>query len=108
MTNEEYSKLIKDISPKSPIVKNCIWAFLVGGAICCLGQALMTLSNIWLDKDMAATEEREICACGIGVLFVEPYSRATLAELYQVMRDKVHNSGFSDYSELPGFFPEQN
>ena len=46
-------------------------------------------------------------ACGIGVLFVEPYIRATFAELYQVMRDKVHNSGFSDYSELPGFFPEQ-
>jgi uncharacterized membrane protein len=47
-------------------------------------------------------------ACGIGVLFVEPYIHATFAELYQVMRDKVHNSGFSDYSELPGFFPEQN
>ena len=46
-------------------------------------------------------------ACGIGVLFVEPYIQATFAELYQVMRDKVHNSGFSDYSELPGFFPEQ-
>ena len=40
MTNEEYSKLIKDISPKSPIVKNCIWAFLVGGTICCLGQLI--------------------------------------------------------------------
>ena len=46
-------------------------------------------------------------ACGIGVLFVEPYIQATFAELYQVKRDKVHNSGFSDYSELPGFFPEQ-
>ena len=46
-------------------------------------------------------------ACGIGVLFVEPYIQATFAELYQVMRDKVHNSGFSDYSELPGFFLEQ-
>ena len=47
-----------------------------------------------------------ILTCGIGVLFVEPYYRATLAELYQVMRDKVHNSGFSDFNELPGFFSE--
>lgn len=47
-------------------------------------------------------------ACGIGVLFVEPYIQTTFAELYQVMRDKVHNSGFSDFTELPGFFPEQN
>ena len=29
MTNEEYGKLVKDISPPSPMVKNCIWAFLV-------------------------------------------------------------------------------
>ena len=47
-------------------------------------------------------------ACGIGVLFVEPYIQATFAELYQVMREKAHGLGFSDYNELPGFFPEQN
>ena len=40
MTNEEYGKLVKDISPPSPIVKNCIWAFLVGGAICLFGEAI--------------------------------------------------------------------
>ena len=47
-------------------------------------------------------------ACGIGVLFVEPYIQTTFAELYQVMREKAHNNGFSDFNELPGFFPEQN
>ncbi len=46
-------------------------------------------------------------ACGIGVLFVEPYIQTTFAELYQVMREKAHNNGFSDFNELPGFFPEQ-
>lgn len=46
-------------------------------------------------------------ACGIGVLFVEPYIQATYAELYQAMREKAHNGGFSDYNELPGFLPEQ-
>ena len=47
-------------------------------------------------------------ACGIGVLFVEPYLQTTFAELYQVIREKAHNNGFSDFTELPGFFPEQN
>ena len=56
MTNEEYSKLIKDISPKSPIVKNCIWAFLVGGAICCLGQLIKTgYQALGLDEESAGT-----------------------------------------------------
>lgn len=48
-----------------------------------------------------------IITCGISVLFVEPYIQATFAELYQIMRDKVHNSGVSNFEELPGFLPEQ-
>ena len=56
MTNEEYSKLIKDISPPSPIVKNCTWAFLVGGAICCLGQLIKTgYQALGLDEESAGT-----------------------------------------------------
>ena len=56
MTNEEYGKLVKDISPPSPIVKNCIWAFLVGGAICCLGQLIKTgYQALGLDEESAGT-----------------------------------------------------
>ena len=56
MTNEEYAKLVKDISPKSPIVKNCIWAFLVGGTICCLGQLMKTgYQALGLDDESAGT-----------------------------------------------------
>lgn len=56
MTNEEYAKLVKDISPPSPIVKNCIWAFLVGGTICCLGQLMKTgYQALGLDEESAGT-----------------------------------------------------
>lgn len=41
ITKEEYAKMTDQASPPSPILKNCIWAFLVGGAICCLGQILV-------------------------------------------------------------------
>ena len=47
-----------------------------------------------------------LCCC-VGQIFVAPYIEATFAELYQIMREKAHGLGFSDYSELPGFFPEQ-
>ena len=56
MTNKEYGKLVKDISPPSPIVKNCTWAFLVGGAICCLGQLMKTgYQALGLDEESAGT-----------------------------------------------------
>lgn len=47
-----------------------------------------------------------LCCC-VGEIFLQPYVEATYAELYQVMREKAHGLSFSDYSELPGFFPEQ-
>lgn len=47
-----------------------------------------------------------LCCC-VGTVFLEPYVEATYAELYQVMREKAHGLAFSDYSELPGFFPDQ-
>ena len=50
-TKEEKEKLIKKHSPKSPIVKNCFFAFLVGGGICALGQ-IMLLMFISLGADV--------------------------------------------------------
>jgi len=41
MTEKEYGKLIKDMAPKSPIVKDCLNAFWIGGLICCIGQLIM-------------------------------------------------------------------
>lgn len=40
LTNEEYNELVKESSPKSPIVKDCIFAFLIGGSICMFGEIL--------------------------------------------------------------------
>ena len=40
MTPEEYQALVKRMAPPSPIVRDTALAFLVGGAICCVGQAL--------------------------------------------------------------------
>ena len=56
MTEREYAKLVKELSPKSPMGKDCLGAFCVGGLICVLGQGLLTLyGRLGLDKDGAGT-----------------------------------------------------
>jgi len=39
-TKEEYKKYIEEKSPNSPIWRNMLFAFLIGGAICVLGQGI--------------------------------------------------------------------
>lgn len=43
MTNKEYGKYVSAKSKPSPLWKNLIWSFCVGGLICTLGQALSRL-----------------------------------------------------------------
>ena len=56
MTPKEYQQYVKKKSPKSPIVKDTILAFVIGGIICAIGQAIM---NGWmaagLNKEDAGT-----------------------------------------------------
>ncbi|OOM77886.1 stage V sporulation protein AC [Clostridium sp. BL-8] len=42
-TEQQYDELISSIEPKRPILKNCIRAFFVGGAICTIGQILQLI-----------------------------------------------------------------
>ncbi len=45
-----------------------------------------------------------LCAFGIGPLFLRPYVEATQAEFYAAMRAKAFANGFSNETELAGFF----
>ena len=56
MTEKEYGKLVKDMSPKSPLWKDCLWAFLVGGLICTIGQLIMNgYLALGMEKEEAGT-----------------------------------------------------
>ena len=56
MTEKEYAKLVEDLSPKSPILKDCFHAFWIGGLICALGQLIMNgYLALGLDKEAAGT-----------------------------------------------------
>ena len=41
MTPREYQQYVKEKAPKSPIVKDTIFAFVIGGIICVIGQLIM-------------------------------------------------------------------
>ena len=54
MNAEEYGAYVKKMSPGSPHGRNLLRAFLVGGAICALGQGLMMLYRSWGASDADA------------------------------------------------------
>ncbi|WP_419726193.1 stage V sporulation protein AC [Terrisporobacter petrolearius] len=57
LDKNEYKKYVEKMSPKPAYIKNCIMAFLVGGLICCIGQAIndIYMKIINLDKLTAAS-----------------------------------------------------
>lgn len=56
MTEKEYGDLVKEFSPNSPMGKDCLLAFVIGGLICTLGQAFMNFyTYLGLDKENAGT-----------------------------------------------------
>lgn len=56
MTNEEYGKLVEQLSPKSPVGKDCLNAFVVGGTICTIGQFFLNFyTNLGLEEEAAGT-----------------------------------------------------
>lgn len=50
---QDYENLTKSLTPKPTILKNIIWAFLVGGIICAIGQIII---NFFVLSGLARTE----------------------------------------------------
>ena len=56
MKEREYGKLVSEMSPKSPIWRDCLNAFWIGGVICTLGQAFMNwYGSMGIEKTDAGT-----------------------------------------------------
>ena len=56
MTEREYGRLVKQMSPRSPMWRDCLNAFWIGGLICTLGQVFVNwYTSLGLDKEMAGT-----------------------------------------------------
>ena len=56
MTEKEYDALVKEMMPSSPVWKDCLNAFWIGGLICVIGQFFINrYASLGLDKEMAGT-----------------------------------------------------
>ena len=64
MTNKEYGEYVNGKSKPSPILKNLIWAFVIGGLICTVGQGLLNLY-----KKAGLTEEDAGSAVSMTIIF---------------------------------------
>lgn len=65
LSRKDYAQYVNDRAPKSPLGKDCLFAFLIGGAICLVGQAIMDgFFALGLDKTDAGT------ATSISMIFL--------------------------------------
>ncbi|MBO4982564.1 MAG: stage V sporulation protein AC [Clostridia bacterium] len=56
MKKQEYVEYVEKRAKRSPILKNCFFAFVIGGAICTLGQAFLDLyKHLGVNEDDAGT-----------------------------------------------------
>ena len=65
ISNKQYDEMVKKASPNSPIVLDCIKAFLIGGAICCFGQLLF---YIFRKSGMSMDESRSLVSISLIVI----------------------------------------
>lgn len=80
VNKQKYSKMVEKQTKKSPIVKDCIKAFLIGGAICTIGQVL---TNLYMSLDMEKKEAQTLCSVTlvfIGVLLTALHLYEKLAK----------------------------
>lgn len=65
ISNKQYDEMVKKASPNSPIILNCIKAFLIGGAICCFGQLLF---YIFRKSGMSLDESRSLVSISLIII----------------------------------------
>lgn len=64
--NEVYKKYADAHAPSSPVVKDCIWAFCIGGLICTFGQGLLFLYG-----DILGMPQRDAgTLCSVTLIFI--------------------------------------
>ena len=67
-TKQDYSNYVDKKSPNSPIFKNCINAFWVGGLICSIGQLILSFCQYKGFDDKAAGTIVSIILIGISAI----------------------------------------
>ena len=62
----EYARRVQRASPPSPLGKDCLWAFFVGGGICLLGEVLR---QWYLAKGLELELAGTLTSCTLGPVY---------------------------------------
>ena len=54
ITKDNYKSYVFEKMPKSSHWKNMLWAFLIGGVICAIGQAFIEMYSLWFNDQDAS------------------------------------------------------
>ena len=54
ITKDNYKSYVFEKMPKSSHWKNMIWAFVIGGTICVIGQAFIQMYSLWFNDQDAS------------------------------------------------------
>ena len=93
MTEKEYEKMVQSLAPKSPIWKDCVNAFWIGGLICTLGQLIM---NGYLALDM----EKLDASCATSMTLV---ALAAILTGFSIYDDIAKIAGAGTLVPITGF-----
>ena len=65
MTPKEYQAYVKKVEPKSPLLKDMLLAFVIGGAICTVGQLIQ---NGWSAAGLNQEDAGTATSCSLVLL----------------------------------------
>lgn len=65
LTPQEYQQYVKERAPKSPLVKDVVLAFVIGGLICVLGQLIQ---NGWSAAGLNQEDAGTATSCSLVLL----------------------------------------
>ena len=93
LTPEDYSEMTQKASPGSPGLKNCLWAFAVGGAICAVGQGLL---NLFLQMGLELKDAR-------GAVSISLIALSALLTALKVYDNIAKHAGAGTLVPITGF-----
>ena len=93
MTEKEYEKMVQSLAPKSPMWKDCVNAFWIGGLICTLGQLIM-------DGYLALDMEKMDASCATSMTLV---ALAAILTGFSIYDDIAKIAGAGTLVPITGF-----
>lgn len=92
VTGREYRQMNDQTVPKSPLLKNCVCAFLIGGLICALGQLIVEVCQ----QTMSLMQARLICS--VALIFI-----SALLTAFNLYDDIAKHAGAGTLVPITGF-----